>query len=181
MLIYSTMKNILTQEQIAEIDAICKKYSIWKYTINNDGSIDCHRDVFMRLTKTIYEPKGGVTQLTMKFEKIPVVFNKVAGDFNITGNIVKSLKGSPREVGGDFKCNKNLLTSLEGAPKVIGGEVNCKDNPNLPLPLREFLHQDNQDQIKAFLKYQDHYEVWHNGFNEEGFNELMAEIEEGLL
>ena len=67
--------------------------------------------------------KGSV-KLTGKLEnlsKLPVVFNKVEGNFDISDNELTSLVGSPKIVGKDFICLKNELKSLKGSPKEVHG------------------------------------------------------------
>ncbi len=122
------------------IDEICRKYKIKNYTINDDGSIDVNGDVGLSY--------GVLTEL-------PLVFNKVTGDFYCYENRLTSLKGSPKWVGGNFSCYDNHLTSLEfspeyvgcdffcdfndltdlvGSPKYIGGDFLCGHNPELINP-----------------------------------------------
>jgi hypothetical protein len=119
------------------IDEICEKYEIENYTINDDGSIDVN---------------GSVWFYRCRLDQLPLVFNKVTGDFNCGDNGLTSLKGSPKWVGGGFFCFNNYLTSLEfgpeyvandfscrgnyltdlvGSPKEVGGDFNCDNNKNL--------------------------------------------------
>ena len=119
------------------IDKICKRYGIKNYTINDDGTIDVNENV------TFFN--RGLTEL-------PLVFNKVNGDFICSRNKLSTLKGCPRWVGGYFTCSGNGLTSLEfspdyvneafvcnsndltdlvGSPKQVGGGFVCFSNPNL--------------------------------------------------
>ncbi len=53
--------------------------------------------------------------------KLPVVFNKVDGKFDLSDNELVTLEGSPRFVGNDFTCLKNELKTLKGAPKEVHG------------------------------------------------------------
>lgn len=199
------MKNILSQEQLNEIRALCKKYGIAKYEINNDGSIDVDDNV------SLYD-RG--------FDRLPIKFNKVNGFFKCYHNALTTLEGCPVEIAYDFDCSYNNLSSLEFGPVVVGGGYNCAHNNitslqgapsevkyefkaivneltsleyapknvgrnyyfaenNLPSVFTKDFMRD-QDKLKIFIKYQDHFDVWDNGFNEQGFNDLMAEIEEGL-
>jgi len=52
----------------------------------------------------------------------------VAGDFDCTNNLLKSLNGSPQVVGGSFRCSINLLENLAGGPRVVGGNYECIRN-----------------------------------------------------
>ncbi|MCK9471980.1 MAG: hypothetical protein M0Q88_09540 [Bacilli bacterium] len=115
------MKYIKTFNEninISEIEAICKKYNIKNYIINEDGSIDVDGDV------DLYDKKLKV---------LPLKFRKVSGDFLCGHNKLTSLKGSPQSVGGDFSCSGNQLTSLEGAPQSICGDFYCNDNQLISL------------------------------------------------
>jgi len=47
-------------------------------------------------------------------------FSEVTGDFDVSSNNLKSLKGGPENVNGDFNCSSNLLESLEFSPKSAG-------------------------------------------------------------
>jgi len=100
-------------ESKEDIHSICKKFGIKNYTINQDGSIDVDRNVYLNAKKLI---------------ELPLKFGKVGGDFYCHYNNLTSLEGSPREVGGDFHCNGNKLTSLEGSPHSVGGIFNCFHN-----------------------------------------------------
>jgi len=53
--------------------------------------------------------------------KLPLSFNQVDGDFDISNNELNTLEGSPRIVQGDFLAFKNELSSLKGGPKEVGG------------------------------------------------------------
>ncbi len=53
---------------------------------------------------------------------------EVGGDFNCAGCWkLKTLKWSPKEVGGGFDCSQCFsLTSLKGCPKKVRNSFNCK-------------------------------------------------------
>ena len=97
------------------INAVCKKYEIKNYTINDnyDYSIDVY---------------GGVFISGELFSKIPLKFNEVRGYFNCAGNKLTTLLGSPEYVGGSFDCQGNKLTTLLGGPKYVGSNFDCSDN-----------------------------------------------------
>jgi len=107
------MKYLKYFKSNKSIDAICKKYGIKNYHINEDGTVDVDGDA------DIYDKR---------LEKIPIKFGYVSGYFNCSNNKLKSLEGAPKEVGGGFDCSNNKLTSLEGAPKEVGGYFNCENN-----------------------------------------------------
>ena len=97
----------------ADSIAICKRYCIENYTINEDGSIDVDGDV------RIYGKR---------LTKLPLKFGKVTGYFDCSHNQLTTLEGGPKEVGGVFACSYNQLTSLEGSPKSVGGYFSCSNN-----------------------------------------------------
>ena len=96
-----------------EIHDICKKYNIENYTINPDGSIDVNGDV--RLTY-------------MGFDKLPLKFNRVNGNFMCARNRLTSLEGSPKYVDGFFDCANNQLENLECSPKEVCDGFYCQYN-----------------------------------------------------
>lgn len=177
------MKNILSQNQIDDIKGICLQYKIQLPIVRNDGSIDT---------------LSHVNLFNMGLKEFPVTFNNVKGYFECSDNKLTSLLGAPK-LAASFFCNNNMITSLVGAPQ-IAGNFSCKnnkistlegcpvlldeynfDNNKFPtIVMKELLFQDNHDMINLFLKYQDHYYVWENGFNEQGFKDLILDIEEGL-
>lgn len=83
------------------------------YTINSDGSIDVD---------------GNVELYGKDLIKLPVKFNIVSGNFNISQNNLDTLDGSPEHVGGDFYCYENILTSLKYSPKYVGKYFHCSEN-----------------------------------------------------
>ena len=99
---------------LEDIDAICQKYNIGNYTINEDGSIDVNGSVYFYLRDLSNLP--------------PLKFRNVTGDFDCRDNKLTTLKGSPITVGGNFRCVGNLLTSLKDAPESVGGNFYCHYN-----------------------------------------------------
>ncbi len=66
----------------------------------------------------------GPVNLAAKLEnlsKLPVVFNKVEGNFDISDNELTSLEGCPKVVLKDFICLKNEIKTLKGSPKQVDG------------------------------------------------------------
>ena len=112
------MKHIKLFENFdtKSIEEICKKYHIYDYTINEDGSIDVNNNVY------IYD-----TDLT----ELPLTFNKVSENFYIYRNKLTTLKGSPKYVGGNFRCDENDLKTLEYSPEYVGGYFECRKNSDI--------------------------------------------------
>jgi hypothetical protein len=178
------MKNLISKEEKDCIDSICSHYSIKKYTINPDGSVDVHGDVNFH---------------DKKLNKIPLRFGNVSGSFNCSLNLLTSFEGVPVTVGGTFDCYDNRLSSLDGSPTYVGGNLFCDYNhltstysgdidievvgdvdlSNNELPQ---LLQGSYKHIKLILKYQRHFFIWNDDLtlNEENFQNLIAEIEDGL-
>ncbi|MCK9475615.1 MAG: hypothetical protein M0R46_06845 [Candidatus Muirbacterium halophilum] len=107
------LKNFNENINRSEIEAICKKYNIKNYIINEDGSIDVDGDFYL---------------YNKKLKVLPLNFRNVTGDFYCSYNQLTSLMGCPQSVGGDFRCYSNQLTSLEGAPHTIGENFDCNNN-----------------------------------------------------
>lgn len=108
--------------------------NVRQYFLNRDGSVDVSGNVYV----------SGA-----KFTEIPILFNKVSGDFifrncglnslkncpievgghfDVSGNNLENLMNGPRYVGGMYNCSNNLITSLEGSPDMIRGDFDCSDN-----------------------------------------------------
>ena len=97
----------------SEIEAICEKYNITNYTINEDGSIDVD---------------GNVDLYDKKLKVLPLKFRNVSGNFLCGCNYLTSLEGTPKSVGRNFSCAVNQLTSLVGCPQSVGGDFICNYN-----------------------------------------------------
>ena len=131
-----------------DIHEICKKHHICNYTINEDGSIDVNDDVNLKGPDHFKYFSERPDRKYYEFEKLPLKFNKVQGDFNVNFNKLTTLENCPIEVNGDFYCSNNQLTSLKGVPKkvnrflccenklttldecpeIVNGDFNCSDN-----------------------------------------------------
>ena len=152
------MKHIKEYNSFKDIDAICQRYGITNYTINN-GLVDVDASVdlsYMRLTK------------------LPLQFGKVTGNFNCSNNkLTSTLEGAPKTVEGNFNCHSNKLTSLEGAPQSVGGDFYCDNNP-LPKEIYTYV-----EYIKEIIKWQDDYNIWRDGkLDPFRFGELIKDIED---
>src|SRR5574344_1249734 len=91
-----------------DIQAWLDKFDIKGTTILPDNSVDVHGDV--KLSNRL-----------PNLSKLPINFNCVDGDFDISENELTSLEGSPTRVGGSFFAHKNELNSLRGGPKEVKG------------------------------------------------------------
>jgi hypothetical protein len=94
------------------IHAVCGKYDIRNYKINDDYSIDV-KDVYL---------------FNKSLTKLPLKFNIVSFDFNCSHNELTTLEGCPKSVGGNFYCYVNKLITLVGGPTSVGEDFICSDN-----------------------------------------------------
>ncbi|MBG6186429.1 hypothetical protein [Flavobacterium sp. CAN_S2] len=132
----------------------------------------------------------------------------VGGDFFAYSNALISLVGSPKEVVGDYYISgNNKLSNLLGCTPKIHGNISfddvlsstyCDDDvefegsfffnetysnesnkmvKKLPVEIIE-----NRHHLKLILKYQRYFGIWNDDqtLNKEYFNDLIAEIDEGL-
>lgn len=96
-----------------EIQFLCEKYGIGNYKIKADMTIDVY---------------GSVIIDSILIGELPMVFNRVEGDFTCRGNSLTTLRGAPRYVGGSFVCGNNELRNLIGGPEYVGGSYFCNLN-----------------------------------------------------
>jgi hypothetical protein len=112
-------------------------------------------------------------------EFCPIV---VGGNFDCSYNELISLVGCPVSVGGIFWCINNRLTSLEHCPNEIGDFLDCKNNKLSEEVYSLFSNNSvlsREDQC-IFIKYQHYFVVWTPEFDIDAFNDLIAEIKDGL-
>lgn len=179
------MKNLISKEEKERIDSICDRYGVKNYTINSDGTIDVDGDVDLTFES---------------LHSLPLRFNKVSRNFTCSYNLLTTLAGSPKLVNGNFSCVDNKLTTLEHIPAVINGKFNAMDNIFIssysgniePEITKDCLivfedelpdvFQDSMKHFKLILKYQRHFYIWNDDLilNEENFQELLDEINDGL-
>ena len=103
--IYKPVVSLVNNEDIVNW---LTRYDIKGYSILNDGSVDVAGDVKL---------SGRLPNLY----KLPLKFNIIDGDFDISENELVSLEGSPIKVNGNFLAHKNELNSLRGGPKEVKG------------------------------------------------------------
>lgn len=130
----------------------------------------------------------------------------VGGDFYGYCNKLTSLKGSPDEVVGNYYISGNeYLKNLVGCTRKIGANFSFDDilstysgDEDILFEGNFFLNETNYDRsnakklpnvilenirhLKLILKYQRYFQIWNEDltFNVENFNDLIAEINEGL-
>lgn len=101
-------KPLVELSNIDDINRWLRKHGITNFSILKDHSVDVNEDV----------------RLSNKLDnllKLPLKFNNVDGNFDISNNELISLEGSPSKVSGNFHCFNNEISSLKGSPKEVGG------------------------------------------------------------
>ncbi|MFK2821582.1 hypothetical protein [Arcobacter sp. YIC-80] len=99
------------------IVALCNKEDISRWLSKHDIKN------FEILPNNSVNVKGSVklSDKLANLSKLPLSFNEVEGDFDISNNELISLEGCPKIVHGDFLAFKNELSSLKGGPKQVSG------------------------------------------------------------
>jgi hypothetical protein len=101
-------KPIVALNNIDDISKWLRKHDIKTFSILKDNSVNVQGDV--RLSAKL-----------ANLLKLPLNFNQIEGNFDISDNELTSLEGAPKKVTGDFLAYKNELSSLKGGPKEVGG------------------------------------------------------------
>ena len=170
----------ISQQERIEIKRLCQIYKIRNYSIRDNGLVDVN---------------GSVDISRNALTGLPIKFGIVTGNFHCTHNWLNTFEGFPISVGGIFNVGFNSFTTLQGCPILNENHSSISNffsinHNNFPIILERkllFLYDPNDSiilekrkQLNIFVKYQDLYEVWDNGFNEDNFNLLMDDIENGL-
>lgn len=106
-----SIKKMLTSE--SQIKDWLLEMGIKHYKIHENLIVDVNEDVDLNLKQ---------------LKIIPIQFGKIMGNFDISRNNLKSLKGSPHTVLGHFDCQGNSLKNLDFAPKIVKDTMNCSSN-----------------------------------------------------
>ncbi|MDR0927154.1 MAG: hypothetical protein LBO69_05245 [Ignavibacteria bacterium] len=123
----------LLKENWIEIDG--------NYHIDNDNKVHAYGNV--KVKKSI-------------FNKLPIEFDFVLGDFDCSGIGLESLAGSPEKVFGNFFCHRNKLRSLKEGPNVVLHSYHCNSNrlvsfEGIPTTIGNLLCQHNRFLALDFL------------------------------
>lgn len=83
-----------------------------------------------RVSKTgiVERYRGNVDLGDYGLDHIPLHFQEITGDLNLTGNNLRDLVGCPQVVGGTVSAGRNKLATLFGAPKRVGRDFLVDDN-----------------------------------------------------
>lgn len=135
---YLKIIDIISDRRKVMIKEFLQRNEITNYRINKDYTVEVIQDV----------------KILENMKQLPVEFDFILGDFDISDCGLETLKGCPERIEGDFICiNNNLkdltfgpqmveggynvrmcrLKSLKGAPKVIGDDFNAGENELLNL------------------------------------------------
>jgi hypothetical protein len=130
---YDKVMDIMLDTEADKIKLFLQRNNITNYKINNDYTIEVLQNV----------------EIVTNIRTLPVDFDFVLGNFNISNCELEDLRGCPDVIEGDFICtNNNLidlrngprkvkgmyivencgLINLEGSPDSIGGIFNCGKN-----------------------------------------------------
>lgn len=149
------------------------------------GNFNCYHN---RLTNLIGSPKWvGADFFCYKNQLVSLEGSPkvVRGSYYISGNDkLSNLAGCTLQIGANFSFD-DILSTYSGDEDILFegnfflnetnvGASNAKELPNVIV--------ENIRHIKLILKYQRYFMIWNDDltFNAENFNDLIAEINEGL-
>lgn len=81
-----------------------------------------------KLTKLGVEVYGNVSIRDYKCKKLPVKFNIIHGDFEVTRCGIETLENFPTKINGDLKVTFNNIKDLVGGPRVVEEHYICRNN-----------------------------------------------------
>jgi len=111
---YQKVLNILKYHSQDDLNSTIVNFlnnqNIFKYNVLNDGSVNVYQDVRLKLDSG----------------KIPIKFNKVNGDFNVSNNQLETLLGCPNYITGDFIASNNNIQTLKYGPSIVKGDYDVR-------------------------------------------------------
>jgi hypothetical protein len=108
---------VMTSTNVVQFDRQDTEFELIKLGIQDY----CH--IF---SNGIVDVEGNVT-IPSSYEKIPVQFGRVIGNFSVGGANLVSLYGSPTVVEGYFSCENTRFKSMMYAPQYVGSSVYCNN------------------------------------------------------
>jgi len=90
--------------------------------------MESHQDMLIDNGDGTYNSNVDISLPYMGLTELPIKFKKVFGSFDIAGNLLKTLEGSPEYVGGGFFASHNKLESMVGGPDRVNGSFLINDN-----------------------------------------------------
>jgi len=130
---YKNIMSIIDSSEKTKIKKFLSDIGVKRYKINDDYTIDVIESMKIRIP----------------MDNLPVKFDYIMGDFDISGCGLTSLMGCPETIDGNFICTNNMLKdlsmgptqvlknydvrqsglySLEGSPEKVGGNFDCSYN-----------------------------------------------------
>ena len=127
-----------------EIERLLQKYKIKNYTVRKDGLVDVEGDIALGF---------------YLFDKLPIKFDRVKGNFDLQFSKLETLEGSPQWVGEWFSCAFcREIFSLQYSPIYVNGFFNCNGCWNLesldylPKQINGILYLGDIPKVKDVLK-----------------------------
>lgn len=105
---YDKVIDIISDERKEMIKDFLYRNKITNYKINKDYTVDVLQHV----------------KIIEKLKQLPIEFDFILGDFDISDCGLETLKGCPERVNGDFMCVDNKLKDLTYGPEIVGGVYN---------------------------------------------------------
>jgi hypothetical protein len=102
----------IAKDQKEKIKSFLSSIDVDRYKINDDYTVDVIEDVEIR----------------MSLDNLPVKFDCVMGDFDVSTCGLLTLQGCPEVVGGNFLCTNNMLDDLRMGPKEVGGNYDVRQS-----------------------------------------------------
>jgi len=107
---YDKIMNIIGNNQLDKIKSFLIKNKITNYRILPDLTVEVFHNV----------------KIIEKMSVLPVKFDFILGDFDISHCGLTTLKGCPERVEGDFICENNQLYDLSFGPTTVDGDYNAR-------------------------------------------------------
>ncbi len=95
----------MKERNMYKIEKILDVFNIVNYTINYDETIDVY---------------GSVDLSFKNIHRLEIQFNRVIGNFSISGNPLTTMKGLPKYIEGTLHCNMTSLKTLKYFPEYVG-------------------------------------------------------------
>lgn len=160
------------------IEKWLKNMQITQYLIHDDLVVDVKTNVYLNNKNLQFLPIQFGTilgsfemngNLLFSLEGSPKI---VEGEFSVMNNCLTTLKGSPQKVRHSFLVSLNNLTTLENGPETVGGNYVCVNNniqtlKGFTTTFQHFIHGstfDNQPLIEGLQEYYDSKEYLTKGY-----------------
>lgn len=112
---YKQISNLLgldKKNKFEMIESFLNDINLKKYKIYIDGTVDVFESVNIKI----------------KMKYLPVKFEYIMGDFDISHCDLITLDGCPLTVDGNFNCSYNRLIDLKSGPWEVGGNYDASLN-----------------------------------------------------